>query len=48
LPTGVVPASATVVATTATAPSAGSSTVRPRLARAATKPPTNAPAASAT
>jgi len=48
LPIGVVAASPTIVATTATAPIAGSSSVRPRLARAAMKPPISAPAASTT
>ena len=42
----VLALSPTTVATTATAPSAGSRIVEPRLARAATKPPRNAPAAS--
>ena len=46
LPTGVVAARPTIVAMTATAPIAGSRTVWPRLARAATKPPTNDPAAN--
>jgi len=46
LPSGVVAPSATMVPITAIAPITGSRMVWPRLARAATKPPTNAPAAS--
>ena len=46
LPIGVVAASATIVPTTAMAPITASRIVWPRLARAAMKPPTTAPAAS--
>jgi len=46
LPIGVVAASAMIVAITAMAPITASRIVWPRLARAAMKPPTIAPAAS--